>query len=386
MDVRFYFDPVNFDHYRNSGPLNWKYTIGGVIEKNTIALKPGNLKHVQLAIVGVPFNNSSLKQEYTNVPDKIRTELFPLAKTENKLNIVDFGNLKPALSLKGNYQALRDIIDYLSELNIVTLVLGGSQDLTTGICEAFINNPLFSLTVIDSYLDTKKGKEIFAAENFLSRIFNSNPNLFQFNLLGFQSHFIPGEYLSKTIGVNEHLRLGLLRENMSLAEPVFRNTDVVSLDLSVVKYYEAPGSTNGTINGFRSEEICQLAKYAGLSQRVKVFGLFGIDPVKADDQSTIQLAAQISWYFTEGVNFRDSGTLPGPENCTTYQVQVNGIENPLLFLKNNITGQWWMKLENNSKEPLFFACSEIVYQQASENEIPALWMKYLQKIDEIVKY
>lgn len=385
MDIRFYFDPVNFDTYRHSGPLNWKYTIGGMIEKNTVALKPGNLKNVQIAIIGVPLNNSALKQEYTVVPDKIRAALFPLAKTEGKIGIVDFGNLKPALSLKGNYQALRDIVDYLSELNIVTLILGGSQDLTTGVCEAFVHNPLFSLTVIDSFLDTKKGKEIFAAENFLSRIFNSNPNLFQFNLLGFQSHFVPDEYLSKTIGINEHLRLGLLRENMNLAEPVFRNTDVVSLDMSVVKYVEAPGSTNGTTNGLRSEEVCQLAKYAGLSERVKVFGLFGVDTAKPADQATIQLAAQIIWYFTEGVQFRDSGSLITAGNCTLYQVQVNGVETPLEFLKNNITGQWWMKFENNRKETLFFACSEKVYQQASENEIPALWMKYLQKIDEIVK-
>ncbi len=385
MDIRFYFDPVNFDTYRNSGPLNWKYTIGGTIEKNTNTIKPGNLKNVQIAIIGVPFNNSSLKQDYTTVPDKIRALLYPLAKTEGKIGIVDFGNLKPALSSKGNYQALRDIVDYLSELNIVTLVLGGSQDLTTGICEVFIHNPLFSLTVIDSILDTKKGKEVFASENYLSRIFNSNPNLFQFNLLGFQSHFVPDEYLSKTIGINEHLRLGLIRENMNLTEPVFRNTDVVSLDMSVVKFVEAPGSTNGTTNGLRSEEVCQLAKYAGLSDRVKVFGIFEIDPEKADDQSTMQLAAQIAWYFIDGVHYRNSDSIINTEICTLYQVQVNGVENPIEFLKNNITGQRWMKFENIRKETLHFACSEKVYQQASENEIPALWMKYLQKIDEIIK-
>jgi hypothetical protein len=116
-----------------------------------------------------------------------------------------------------------------------------------------------------------------------------------------------------------------------------------------------------------------------------VFGIFGIDPEKPADLATIQLAAQISWYFLEGVQFRNSGSSLTAQNCTFYQVQVNGVETPLEFLKNNITGQWWMKFENNRKEPLFFACSEKVYQQASENEIPALWMKYLQKIDEIVK-
>jgi arginase family enzyme len=385
MDVRFYFDPVNFDNYRNSGPLNWKYTIGGMIEKNSSAIQPGNLKNVQVAIIGMPINNSALKPEYTTVPDKIRTALYPLAKTETKIGIIDLGNLKPALSLKGNYQALRDIVDYLNELNIVTLILGGSQDLTIGVCETFVHNPLFSLTVIDAFLDTKKGKEVFTAQNFVTRIFNSNPNLFQFNLLGYQSHFVPDEYLSKTIGINEHLRLGLIRENIILAEPVFRNTDVVSLDLSVVKHVEAPGSTNGTTNGLHSEEICQLAKYAGLSERVKVFGLFGIDPEKSDDQTTIQLAAQISWYFAEGIQFRNSGSIIDSENCTTYKVQVSGFDNPLEFLKNKITDQWWMKFDNNGKEPLVFACSKNVYQQASENEIPALWMKYLQKIDEIVK-
>ena len=37
--------------------------------------------------------------------------------SDQKLNIVDFGNLKTSSSKKGNYKALRDIVEYFNELN-----------------------------------------------------------------------------------------------------------------------------------------------------------------------------------------------------------------------------------------------------------------------------
>ena len=51
---------------------------------------------------------------------KFEQNFINLAKLEKKLNIVDFGNLKPASSIKGNYQALRDIVEYFNELKITS--------------------------------------------------------------------------------------------------------------------------------------------------------------------------------------------------------------------------------------------------------------------------
>jgi hypothetical protein len=68
-----------------------------------------------------------------------------------------------------------------------------------------------------------------------------------------------------------------------------------------------------------------------------------------------------------------------------FQVEVDSIDKPIVFYKNTITNQWWMEIETNEKIKLHFACSEKEYIQASNNEIPELWLKYLQKIDHRLK-
>jgi len=385
MDVRYYFDSVAFSKFYTLGQLNWKYSLGSVIEKNSVALSNENIQKLNIAIVGVPFDS---RKENTFSPegtDKIRVELYQLAKFDNKINIADFGNLKPASSTKGNYQALRDIVDYFNELKIVTIIIGGSQDLSVGICEAFKGDAYFSYSTVDAFLDVKTAKEPFNSNNYLSRIFSNQPQIFQFNLLGFQGYYLASEYLNKFKGVNEHIRLGSLRSNISLAEPVMRNTDFLSFDINSVKSSEAPGSMRTIPNGLRSEEACQLTKYAGLSNRLKVFGLF--DVVTENDQNslTVKLAAQMIWYFLEGFINRDNEKPDSDENNTMYKVEVNNIDKPIVFFKNELTNRWWMQIETSEKGKLYFACSARDYEQASNNEIPELWLKYIQKIDEVLK-
>jgi arginase family enzyme len=318
-------------------------------------------------------------------PDKIRAELYQLSKFETKLRIADFGNLKPASSLKGNYQALRDIVDYFNELNIVTVIIGGSQDLSIGVCDAFKGNKFFSFSTIDAFLDVKKGRETFNSNNYLSRLFNSNPGLFQFNLIGFQSHYLTTESINKLQFGGNHIRLGSLRDNVAIAEPVIRNTDFLSFDINSVKNSDAPGSQRVSPNGLRSEEACQLAKYAGLSNRLKVFGLFDVLTENDQNDLTVKLAAQIIWYFLEGFINRDNEKPDSNENCVMFQVEVEGVDKPIVFYRNSITNQWWIEVETDEKVKLHFACSEKEYVLASNNEIPGLWLNYIQKIDEVLK-
>jgi len=116
MDVRYYFDSVNFSAFYNSSRLNWKYSIGSVIEKSSVSISKENIQKLNIAIIGVPFDSRKENTYSPETPDKIRAELYQLAKFNSKINIVDFGNLKPASSTKGNYHALRDIVDYFNEL------------------------------------------------------------------------------------------------------------------------------------------------------------------------------------------------------------------------------------------------------------------------------
>jgi arginase family enzyme len=385
MDIRHYFDSVDFTAFYNTSHLNWKYTLGAAIEKNTHAVTKENIHKTNIAVIGIPFDSGKAESFSTDAPGKIRAELYQLSKFESKINIVDFGDLKPASSVKGNYQALRDIVDYFNELKIVTIVIGGSQDLSVGICEAFRGNPWFSFSTIDAFLDVKKAKEPFDSFNYLSRLFIGQPQIFQFNLIGFQGHYLASESLVKIKSIGHHVRLGNLRNNFSVAEPVLRNTDFLSFDINSVKYSEAPGVLRANPNGLRSEEACQLAKFAGLSNRLKVFGLFDVAPENDMNNLTVKLSAQIIWYFLEGYINRDIEKPGAGENSITYQVEVDNVDKPIVFFKDSITGRWWMEIETIENRKLCFACSEREYEQASNNEIPELWLKYIQKIDELLK-
>jgi arginase family enzyme len=382
MDIRFYFEPVDFAIFQENNPTNWKHTLGATIEKTTHALTPENMANLKIAIVGVPFDNSVENLWSPEGTQKIREELYQLAKFDLKMAVADFGNLLPSVSIKGNYQSLRDVIDYFAEMQIVTIVIGGSQDLTVPICEPFFSDPFFSLTTIDAFADIKKGKEPLNPENYLSKLFSLHPHIFQFNIIGLQSHYTSPEYLSKLKGINQHIRLGQLRENIAHAEPVFRNSDLVSFDISAVKYSEAPGTNKVIPNGLRSEEACQLARYAGLSTRIKSFGLFGYVPENDEKEVTSKLAAQLLWYFMEGAahSFYNPGQ---SEKNKIYQVEVKGLDKPLVFYHDMVNNRWWIQVDYAGRQKMRFACTGNEYEQASNNEIPELWINYICKIDEV---
>lgn len=383
MNLHHYFDAVNFAEYAKESAFNWRFSLGATIEKQTLKLREGKLKNVEIAIVGVPFETEGSDCRNSDVPNLIRKELYKLAG-QGKVNIIDFGDLKQASSPKGNYLALRDVVDYLNEVGVVSLILGGSQDFSYGICQAYQNSKFFSFCTIDAFLDIKKGKETFSSKNYLSRIFASLPNIFQFSLLGYQSHYVAKEYLAKTKGLSSHLRLGLLREDLLSAEPVFRNSDFLSFDFEAMKHSDAPG-VRMMPNGIRSEEACQLARYAGLSNRLNVFALFGVNKNVENASISIQLAAQVAWYFIDGFLKRSHLKPENKDGFSVFKVEITDLNMPLTFYQNDETKQWWIEIQSISNEIVYVACSESDYVNASRDEIPQFWLKYIQKIDGILK-
>ncbi|MCY1720760.1 hypothetical protein OU798_10420 [Prolixibacteraceae bacterium Z1-6] len=383
MNLQPYFDAVDFDVFAKDISYNWKYSFGANVEKHTQKFRDGNVKHIEIALVGVPFCSKDINCEITDVPDRIRKEIYQLAG-QGKVNIIDFGNLKPASSYKGNYLALRDVVDYLKELGIVTVILGGSQDFSYGVCQAYRNNKFFSFCTIDAFLDVKKGKEPFNSGNYLSRVFSSQPNIFQFSLVGYQSHYVPEEYFVKVKGINTNIRLGQLRDDIAVAEPIFRNSDFLSFDFAAFKHTDAP-SEKKMPNGLHSEEACQLAKYAGLGNRLNVFGLFGIDENVPDIEISVQLAAQVVWYFIEGFLKRSTLLPGGGVGFDINKVEIAELNEPLIFYKNAETNQWWLQVQSITNEITYIACTEKEFNEACCNEIPEFWLKYVQKIDELLK-
>jgi formiminoglutamase len=383
MELKHYFDAVDFNGFMANSRFNRKYALGSAIEKNTLALADNNLSKVDVALIGLPLETVDNDTIRTAVPDRIRKELYQLAGL-GKLNVIDLGNLKQAQSHKGNYLALRDIVDYLTEMKITCLVLGGSQDLSYGICEAFQNNKFFTFSVVDAFLDIKKGSEGYQPDNYLSRIFSSHPSIFGFNLIGYQRHYVPDKLFSKVKGVGTHIGLGQLRNDLVAAEPAMRNSDFVSFDFGTLRYSEAFGK-HRLPNGLFADEVCQLARYAGLSQRLKVCGMFEVTDQQDSVGINVQLAAQAAWYFLEAVTQRAQERPEDQDGFVIRKVEVWQVETPLVFYENSENGQWWMRLQAHDNTFVYLACSEDDFIDASRNEIPEIWLKYVQKIDELLK-
>jgi formiminoglutamase len=386
MDIRYYFKPVDFPKIQNGVYLKDKNSLGYFIAKNTSVFASGETGNYKVAIVGVPYEENSPNKGTAFAPDKIRGCLYQLSNINPKLKVVDFGNIKKGSGKNDAYFAIRDVVDYLKESGVVTIILGGGQDIGVGVARAFADDKFFQMSLVDPRIDLKSNREPFDSTNYLSRILKEMPDIFNLNFIGFQSYFVPVKILDQVNSRYETFRLGQLRENITELEPVLRDTHFLSFDISSIRLQDAPGFYNGSPNGIYSEEACQISRYAGVSDNLSVFGLFEVNPKKDNDSQTSKLAAHIVWYFLEGFNVRrNDNPLKNSSDFKQFIVENEETGEPIVFYNHALTNRWWMQLENINKTKVVIACSESDYFMASKKEIPPKWLKFIRKTDRLSK-
>jgi arginase family enzyme len=81
---------------------------------------------------------------------------------------------------------------------------------------------------------------------------------------------------------------------------------MLAFNMSAIKAADAHGQNSPSANGFTGEEACQLARYAGMSDDLKSFGIYNVNPTNDLNNLTSQLSAQMLWYFIDGYNNRKS--------------------------------------------------------------------------------
>ena len=177
-------------------------------------------------------------------------------------------------------------------------------------------------------------------------------------------------------------RLGEVSSNISLVEPVMRNANLVGLDLGSITAAAIGGTNYNSPNGFDGKEICALARYAGISDKVSSFGIYEYtsDYPKAGNM----LIAQMMWYFIEGVNYRtNENTVSAKREFIKYQVPID--DDVLVFFKSPISGRWWIEIPfiSNSntklKKHTLLPCSYEDYLEACNQVIPERWYKTKRK-------
>lgn len=341
-----------------------------------------------LVILGVPESRNSNNPGATYAPDSIRKYLYSLSGSSIKHPLVDLGNLKIAGTPADTYMAVRDVLSYLIGKGATCLILGGTQEITWPMYLATKEHKdLVNLSLIDHKVDMGNNDGDFSSTCYIEKFINEpGKNLFELNVLGYQGYLCNTLHINALVDLNHELaRLGYVRGSMSEIEPMLRDSDIVSLDLGSVKQSDSPGSIAPSPNGLYSEEVCQLARYSGLSNRVSTFGVFELN-TKADPLGqSAHLAAQAAWHFIDAFNGR-SGFKPITSDKKAQKrffvkSPIPNIE--LVFIHNIVNDTWWMEFpptKKNNTKPLLAACSYNDYKLASSGDVPERWLRIWKKL------
>ncbi|WP_343691432.1 formimidoylglutamase [Chitinophaga sp.] len=308
--------------------------------------------------------------------DAIRREFFGLFYWHKEVKIADIGNLRPGITLTDTYAGLKTVLAELLNSGKTIIILGGSHDLTYAQYKAYATQKyVIEATVADALIDLKEESTI-PADSFLMEMFTEQPNYIRhYNHLGFQSFFVHPRMLETLDKLRfDCYRLGKVRENMEEMEPVLRNTDMLSLDINIIRNSDAPANTLSP-NGLAGDEACVLSRYAGMSARLSTFGIYGYLPERDRNQLTAKQISQMMWYFMDGVAIRNKeALLQDREAFWEFNIVCGDIET--VFLKSKKTGRWWMQMPGKE----FLPCAYNDYLMASNNEIPERWLRHQERM------
>ncbi len=350
----------------------------------------GHLHRIEegtIVLIGIEENRGSTQQDFSEVNfHEVREEFYQLFKGNWYKKIVDLGNVKQGNTLSDTYFAVQKIVRYLLEKKCIPIILGGSQDITYALYRAYDSiQKNVNICAVDRKFDLGLLSEKENADTYLNRILVEEPQkLFNFYNLGHQSYYISQEETDLITQMNfEYLRLGSVSKNIDETEPFLRDSDLVTVDLSAVRYSESPANSFASPNGLDGKEICAITRYAGISSKVSCLGIFEYNIWKDNRNQTATLIAQMVWYFIEGCNLRaDSPDFSKKEDFVFYTVPIENRE--FKFVKNKKLEHWWMELDYESKEAnliekRMIPCSYQDYLKTVEGEIPDRWWKNYKK-------
>ncbi|HEX5742679.1 MAG TPA: formimidoylglutamase, partial [Flavobacteriaceae bacterium] len=282
-------------------------SIGKSIKIHSVKNGLPDLNHAKLAIIGVQEGRLAVNNETTGEGlDIIRKEFYQLYQGNWTSSVVDLGNINQGAEVSDTYFALIEVLRFLLKRNIIPIIIGGEHDLTYANYRAYdLLEQMVNLAVVDHKFDLGVISGEINSQSYLSKIIMEQPNnLFNYSNIGYQSYFVPQDEIDLLDSMYfDSIRLGEAKK-IENVEPLLRDADIVSIDLSVVRQSDAPANQNATPNGFYGDEICAVARYAGISDKVTSFGIYEYNPIFDRNNQTAQLIAQMIWYFIEGVNFR----------------------------------------------------------------------------------
>lgn len=342
-----------------------------------------DITKVKIAIIGVLENRGEGEKSKEVGLNEVRMKLYSLFPGNWSHSIADLGDILPGNSADDTYFAVQKVVSKLIKNKVIPIVIGGSQDLTYALYRGYDDlEQMVNLVSVDNKFDLGKQDDSISSESYLSKIIVEEPNnLFNYSNIGYQTYYNSQEEIDLIEKLYfDAYRLGEVCNTISIAEPVFRDADLVSIDLTSVKSSDSGNFTNFQPNGFNGKEICSLSRYAGISDKVSCIGIFN----HASSSSESVLISQIIWYFIEGIHYR-SNEYPFGSKESYIKYTVPFEDEDIVFFKSNKTERWWIEIpfftniHNKLKKNTLLPCSHEDYLAACNQEFPERWWKAQRK-------
>ncbi len=362
-------------------------TLGKSIQIHTKQNGIPDLEKAEIAIIGVLEGRNAIDNLGTGKNLAIiRKYLYQMFPGNWHSKIVDLGNIPQGNEVIDTYFIVQEIISELLKKNIITIIIGGSQDLTLANYRAYdCLEQTVNLAVVDNKFDLGEFEESTTSQNYLYKIVMEKPNnLFNFSNIGYQTFFNSQEEIDLIEKLYfDAYRLGEISNDITLVEPILRDADIVSIDMGAVRKSDAPANNNAMPNGFYGNEICAIARYAGISRKVSSFGIYEYNAKFDERDQSAHLIAQMIWYFLEGYNYR---IVEYPyESLKKYKKFIVLIENDTInFYKSDKSERWWMEINyfnNKSNKSTLIPCTYHDYLTANNQIYPERWLKTFRKLN-----
>lgn len=375
QDLRHFFAPVHFLELQEPGtyqPEQWGAQVNFGNDEGF------DWENADIILIGCgEARGNKPSAAYSNAPDTIREQFYKTYNWHRSIKIADAGNIIEGATVEDTYAALRTVLTEVYAAGKVAIVLGGSHDLTLQQYEAYKKaGRIINAAVADMLIDLKE-TESLSDDSFLFDMLTHEPNFVRhYSHIGFQSYYVHPHILETLDKLRfDFYRVGKVKEHIENLEPVLRNSDLFSFDVSAIAHTYAPANTHGSPNGFTGEEACTLTRYAGMSKQLTSLGIYGYQPAQDKHQMTAKQIAQMLWYFIDGFYVRNAeADLSDRNEFVSFHVQLTHYDT--LFLKSKRTNRWWMELPDKT----FVPCSYNDYLLASNNEIPERWLREQERL------
>jgi arginase family enzyme len=376
------------ERFRNIG--TGKSALGNYITKYTDEEKFPDLEGHHLALIGVGEERGAVKNAgCSKAPDFVREKFYELKAGDYANKILDLGNLRLGESLNDTYAAVSMVMVELLKEGIIPVIIGGSQDLTFAQYLSYQKlEETVNVVAVDSTFDLGSTDQPVNASTYLGKIVLHEPNfLFNFSNIGYQTYFVGHEQIELMQRLYfDAYRLGQVQSDLEEVEPIVRNADILSFDVSSIRQSDAPGNGNATPNGFYGEEACRIIRYAGMSDKLTSCGIYEINPDLDNHNQTSHLAAQMIWYLIEGFyNRKKDVPLKNKNGFVKYRVALAKEDQEIVFYKSSKSERWWMEVPYAVNKIRYqrhhlIPCSYKDYETALQEEMPDRWWQALQKI------